>query len=88
MTSQYKYYALSFVLVEHSVCNELIFVLINVIMLLAQCLLSTLLVLTLVMCELHHWPPIAGILPESHCSDEEDGRIGLSSWHHIQVLHS
>ena len=30
MTSLYMYYALSFVLVEHSVCHEPIFVLINV----------------------------------------------------------
>ena len=35
MASLYKYYALSFVLVEHSVCHELIFVLINVFMLLS-----------------------------------------------------
>ena len=31
MTSLYMYYALSFVLVEHAVCHEPIFVLINVI---------------------------------------------------------
>ena len=30
MTSLYMYYALSFVLVEHSVCHEPIFVLINI----------------------------------------------------------
>ena len=29
MNSLYMYYALSFVLVKHSVCHELIFVLIN-----------------------------------------------------------
>ena len=29
--------------------------------------------------ELHHWPFKAGILPQSHCGDEEDGHIGLSS---------
>ena len=35
MTSVYKYYAPSFVLVDHFVCHEPVFVLINVIMLLA-----------------------------------------------------
>ena len=30
MTSLYMYYALSFVLVEHSMCHELIFVLNNI----------------------------------------------------------
>ena len=45
-------------------------------MLLAQCLLSTLLVLTLTMRELRHWPSIAGMSPQSHCGDEEDGRMG------------
>ena len=35
MTSLYMYYALSFVLVEHFVCHEPIFVLINVFTLLA-----------------------------------------------------
>ena len=42
-------------------------------------LLCTLLVLTLTMHELRHWPSIAGMSPQSHCGDEEDGRIGLSS---------
>ena len=37
------------------------------------------LVLTLTMRELHHWPSIAGKLPQSHCGDEEDGCTGLSS---------
>ena len=82
MASLNMYYALSFVLVEHSVCHEPIFVLINVFTLLASCLLSTLLVLTLTMHELHHWPSIAGMSPQSHCGDEEDGPIGLSSWLH------
>ena len=31
--------------------------------------------------ELRHWPSIAGMSPQSHCGDE-DGPIGLSSWHH------
>ena len=75
----YVYYVLCFMLVEDPVCHEPISVLINVFMLLAYCLLSTLLVLTLTMCELCHWPSIAGMLPQSHCGDEEDGRIGLSS---------
>ena len=48
-------------------------------MLFALCLLSTLLVLTLTMRELHCWPSIAGMLAQSHCGDEEDGHIGLSS---------
>ena len=26
-----------------------------------------------------HWPSIADMSPQSHCGDEEDGRIGLSS---------
>ena len=63
MTSLYMYYALYFVHVEHSVCHEPISVLINIFMLLAYCLLSTLLVLTLTMCELHHWPSIAAMSP-------------------------
>ena len=29
------------------------------------------------MCELRHWPSIAVMLPQSHCGDEEDGRIGF-----------
>ena len=37
------------------------------------------LVLTLTMRELRHWPSIAGMSPQSHCGDEEDGRIGLPS---------
>ena len=32
------------------------------------------------------WLSIAGMLPESHCGDEEDGRIGLSSWHHYTFV--
>ena len=55
MTSLYKYYAPSFILVEHSVCYKPV---------------------------LCHWPSIAGMLPQSNCGDEEDGRIGLSLWHH------
>ena len=62
-----------------TVCHEPISVLINIFTLLAWCLLSTLLVLTLTMRELCHWPSIAGMPPQSHCGDEEDGRIGLSS---------
>ena len=26
-----------------------------------------------------HWPTIVGMSPQSHCGNEEDGRIGLSS---------
>ena len=36
-------------------------------------------VLTLTMRELRHWPSIAGMSPQSHCGDEEDGCIKLSS---------
>ena len=35
--------------------------------------------LTLTMCELHHWASIASMLSQSHCVDEEDGHIALSS---------
>ena len=49
---------------------------------LAQCLLSTLFVLTLANGELCHQPSIAGMSPHSHCGDEEDGRIGLSLSRH------
>ena len=72
-------YALCFMLSEHSVCHELISVLINAFMLLAKCLLSTLLVPTLIMRELRHWPSIAGMSSQSHCGDEDDGRSGLLS---------
>ena len=78
MTSLYMYYALSFVLLEHSVFHEPIFVFINVFTLLPYSLLSTLLVLTLTMHEQRHWPSIADMLPQSHSGDEEDGWIGLS----------
>ena len=43
-------------------------------------------VLTLKMRELRHWPSIAGMSPQSHCGDEEDGRIGLSSWRHYMYV--
>ena len=75
----YIYYVLCFVLVEHSVCHKPIYVLINIFTLLALCLLSTLLVLTLTMHELRLWMFIAGMSPQSPCGDEEDGRKGLSS---------
>ena len=55
------------------------FVLINVFTLRAKCLLSTLLVLTLIMHELGHWSSIAGLSPQSHYGDEEDWHTGLSS---------
>ena len=66
MTSLYMYYAPCFLLVEHSVFHEPTFVLINVFKLLAYCLLSTLLVLTLTMHELCHWLPIADMSPQCH----------------------
>ena len=79
MISLYIYYPLSLVLFEHSVCHEQIFVLINVFMLLAWYLLTTLLVLTLTIHKLRHWPSTTGISPQSHCGDEYDeydGSIG------------
>ena len=82
MTSLYIYYALCFVHVEHSVCHEPISVLINIFTLLAQCLLSTLLVQIITMRELRRWPSIGGMSPQSHCGDEEDGCIGLFLWRH------
>ena len=30
--------------------------------------------------ELQHWPSIAGIFPQSHCGDDEDGHIGLYTY--------
>ena len=36
----------------------------------------------LTMRELRHWSSIAGLSPQNHCGDEEDGRIELSSWRH------
>ena len=73
------YYTLSFVLVEHYVRHEQTFVLIHVFVLLAYCLLSTLLVLTLTVCKLRNWFSIASIVPQSHFDNEEDRRIRLSS---------
>ena len=54
-----------------------VFVSINLFTHLAQCLLSSLLVLTLTMRELRHWPPIAGMSPRGHCGDEGDGQIQI-----------
>ena len=51
-------------------------------LLLSLCLLSTLLVLTLPMHVLRHWQSIARMFSQSHCGDEEDELIGLSSWRH------
>ena len=80
MTSLYMYYNFSFALVERSVCHEpTIFVLINVFTLLAYCLLTTVLVLTLTMDVLYHLLSIANLMPQRHCDDEDYGRIGLSS---------
>ena len=42
----------------------------------------SLLVLTLTTRELRHWPSIASMSPQSHCGDEEDGCIILSSQRH------
>ena len=41
--------------------------------------MKTMLPSSLTMRELRHWPSIAGMSPQSHCGDEEDGCIELSS---------
>ena len=64
MTLLYMYYPACFVLVEHFVYHKPISVLINIFTLLALCLLSILLVLTLTKQELHDWPSIASMLPQ------------------------
>ena len=43
-------------------------------------------VLTLAMFELHHWPFITVMSPQSHCCDKEDGRIGSSLWLHYVCI--
>ena len=45
--------------------------------------MKTMLVLPLTMRELCHWPSIADMSPQSHCGDEEDGRIGLLIEHSV-----
>ena len=62
-----------------AVCHEPIFVLKNVFTLQAWCLLSTRLVLKLTMGDLRHWPSIANMAPKSHCGDEEDVPVGMTS---------
>ena len=79
MPSLYMYYALCFVHAQHSVSYEPISVLINIFMVLALCLLSTLFVLTLRIPELRHWPTIARVSPQSHSGDEVDRRTRLHS---------
>ena len=69
MTSVYIYNAPCIVFFEQSVCHEPISVLINGFMLLAYCLLSTLLVVTLTMRELHHWPSIADMEPQRYSGE-------------------
>ena len=34
-----------------------------------------------------HWPSIAGMSQQSHCGDEEDGHIWLSSWRHYIYIY-
>ena len=51
----------------------------NIFTLVALCLLRTLLFLILTMHEFYHWPSIGSMLPQRHCGDEEDERIGLYS---------
>ena len=41
---------------------------------------------TLTMRELRHWPSITGVLPQSHCGDD-DGCIGLSSLLHYICMY-
>ena len=53
----------------------------------AQCLLSTLFILTLTIRELYHYSSIAVMLLQSHCGDEEDRRIGLSSSCHNKYIY-
>ena len=36
--------------------------------------------------ELRQGPSLVGMLPQSHCGDGEDGRIGLSSWRHYMCI--
>ena len=36
---------------------------------------------------IRQWPSIAGMLAQSHCGDEEDGRIGLPSWRHYICIY-
>ena len=79
MTLLYLQYAPWFVLVEHTVHRQPFSVLTNVFTLQAYCLLSTLLVLTLSMCELCHCPSMASMSPQNNCDNEEDGHIGLLS---------
>ena len=63
MISLNMHYAFSFVLVEHFVCHEGIFALMNVFTFIAWGLLSTLLAPRQIMRELLHWPSIARQLP-------------------------
>ena len=72
MTSLYIHYTLSFVLNDHSVHDEPSFVLTHVFMHHAHCLLSSLLVLTLTMQKLHHWPSIISMLSQGLCGNEDD----------------
>ena len=82
MTS-HMYYAPCFVHVEHSVCHKPISVLVNIYICI-QCTAEKVFKektrnTPCLKNELRHWPSIAGMLPQNHCGDEEDGRIGLSS---------
>ena len=52
-----------------------------------ECLLTTLLVLTLTMRELRHWPSIANMSLQSHWGDEEAGCSGLTSWQHYIYIY-
>ena len=40
-----------------------------------------------IMHKLRHWTSVACMLPQSHCGDDEDGRIGLSSWRHYICIY-
>ena len=69
MISLNMYNTPGFVLVQQSVCHESFSALINVFLLLAYCLLSTLLAVTLRMRERHHWPSIADMAPQRHSGE-------------------
>ena len=72
----YSHFKVSFNSGEYHMYTLFLF---NIFMLLAYYLLSNLFVLTLKMCEIRHWLSIAGLSAQSHCGDEEEGHIGLSS---------
>ena len=69
ITSLYIYNAPCVVFFEQSLCHEPVSVLINSFTVVYYCLLSTLLVVTLTLLELHHWLCIAGMEPQRYCGE-------------------